>query len=97
MNPVVYPSLAYHSVRDFEPVALLTSIPEVLLVHEAVPAMSIKELIAIAKARPGKLNHASGGTATLLALELFKAVAGIDVTSVPFRGGRPGGHRGHGG
>jgi tripartite-type tricarboxylate transporter receptor subunit TctC len=69
----------------------------VLLVHEAVPAMSIKELIAIAKARPGKLNHASGGTATLLALELFKAVAGIDVTSVPFRGGRPGGHRGHGG
>src|SRR5712691_2032782 len=89
MNPVVYPSLAYHSVRDFEPVALLTSIPEVLLVHEAVLARSIKELIAIAKARPGKLNHASGGTATLLALELFKAMAGIDVTSVPFRGGAP--------
>jgi tripartite-type tricarboxylate transporter receptor subunit TctC len=89
MNPVVYPSLAYHSVRDFEPVALLTSIPEVLLVHETVPARSIKELIAIAKARPGKLNHASGGTATLLALELFKAMAGIDVTSIPFRGGAP--------
>jgi tripartite-type tricarboxylate transporter receptor subunit TctC len=89
MNPVVYPSLAYHSARDFEPVALLTSIAEVLLVHEAVPARSIKELIAIAKARPGKLNHASGGTATLLALELFKAMAGIDVTSIPFRGGAP--------
>jgi tripartite-type tricarboxylate transporter receptor subunit TctC len=89
MNPVVYPNLAYHSQRDFEPVALLTSIPEVLLVHAAVPAKSVNELIAIAKARPGKLNHASGGTATLLALELFKAMAGIDVTSVPFRGGAP--------
>jgi tripartite-type tricarboxylate transporter receptor subunit TctC len=89
MNPVVYPNLAYHSQRDFEPVALLTSIPEVVLVNEAVPAKSIQELIALAKASPGKLNHASGGTATLLALELFKAMAGVDITSIPFRGGAP--------
>jgi tripartite-type tricarboxylate transporter receptor subunit TctC len=89
MNPVVYPNLVYHSQRDFEPISLLTSIPEVLLVHAALPARSVNELIAIARARPGKLNHASGGTATLLALELFKAMAGIDVTSVPFRGGAP--------
>ena len=73
MNPVVYPNLAYHSQRDFEPLALLTSIPEVVLVNEALPVKSIRELIAFAKANPGKLNHASGGTATLLALELFKA------------------------
>ncbi|HJX20526.1 MAG TPA: tripartite tricarboxylate transporter substrate binding protein [Steroidobacteraceae bacterium] len=90
MNPVVYPNLGYHSQRDFEPVALLTSIPEVVLVNEGVPAKSIKELVALAKAaNPGKLNHASGGTATLLALELFKAMAGVDITSIPFRGGAP--------
>jgi tripartite-type tricarboxylate transporter receptor subunit TctC len=89
MNPVVYPNLAYHSQRDFEPVALLTSIPEVLLVNESVPAKSVRELIALAKASPGRLNHASGGTATLLALELFKAMAGVDITSIPFRGAVP--------
>ena len=89
MNPVVYPNLAYHSQRDFEPVALLTSIPEVVLVNEKVPVKSIQDLIALARASPGKLNHASGGTATLLALELFKAMAGVDITSIPFRGGAP--------
>jgi tripartite-type tricarboxylate transporter receptor subunit TctC len=89
MNPVVYPNLAYHSQRDFEPVALLTAIPEVLLVHEGVPVKTVGELIAHAKANPGKLNHASGGTATLLALELFKAMAGVDIASIPFRGAAP--------
>jgi len=89
MNPVVYPNLAYHSQRDFEPLALLTSIPEVVLVNAALPVKSIGELIAFAKANPGKLNHASGGTATLLALELFKAMAEVDITNVPFRGGAP--------
>jgi tripartite-type tricarboxylate transporter receptor subunit TctC len=89
MNPVVYPNLAYHSQRDFEPVALLTAIPEVVLVHEGVPVKTVGELIAHAKANPGKLNHASGGTATLLALELFKAMAGVDIASIPFRGAAP--------
>ena len=89
MNPVVYSNLAYHSQRDFEPVALLTAIPEVLLVNEALPAKSVRDLIALAKADPGKLNHATGGTATLLALELFKAMAGVDIASIPFRGGAP--------
>jgi tripartite-type tricarboxylate transporter receptor subunit TctC len=89
MNPVVYRNLPYHAQRDFEPVALLTSIPEALLVHEALPVRSVTDLIVLARERPGKLNHATGGTATLLALELFKAMAGIDVTSVPFRGGAP--------
>jgi tripartite-type tricarboxylate transporter receptor subunit TctC len=89
MNPVIYPNLGYHSQRDFEPVALLASIPEVLLVHEGVKATSVRELIALAKAAPGKLNHASGGTATLLSLELFKAMAQVDIASIPFRGGAP--------
>jgi tripartite-type tricarboxylate transporter receptor subunit TctC len=89
MNPVVYPNLSYHSQRDFEPVALLTAIPEVVLVHEGVPVKTIGELIAHAKANPGKLNHATGGTATLLALELFKSMAGVDIASIPFRGAAP--------
>src|SRR5215468_9078733 len=89
MNPVVYPNLAYHSQRDFEPLALLASIAEVVLVNAALPVKSVRELIAFAKANPGKLNHASGGTATLLALELFKAMAGVDIATIPFRGGAP--------
>jgi tripartite-type tricarboxylate transporter receptor subunit TctC len=89
MNPVIYPNLGYHSQRDFEPVSLLTSIPEVVLVNGDLPIKSIGDLIAHAKANPGGLNHASGGTATLLALELFKAMAGVDITSIPFRGGAP--------
>jgi len=67
----------------------VSSIPEVVMVHASVPANSIVELIALAKKEPGRLNHASGGTATLLALELFKAMAGIDITSVSYRGGAP--------
>ena len=89
MNPVVYPNLPYHPQRDFAPVALLAAIPEVLLVNAAVPARSVRELIALAKVNPGKLNHATGGTATLLALELFKAMAGVEIASIPFRGGAP--------
>jgi tripartite-type tricarboxylate transporter receptor subunit TctC len=89
MNPVVHRNLAYQPQRDFAPLALLTTIPEALLVHETLAARSLEELIALARARPGRLNHATGGTATLLALELFKAMAGVDITSVPFRGGAP--------
>src|SRR5437763_1213830 len=89
MNPVDYPNLPYHPQRDFAPVALLAAIPEVLLVNAAVPARSVRELIALAKVNPGKLNHATGGTATLLALELFKAMADVEIASIPFRGGAP--------
>src|SRR6516225_9252286 len=88
MNPVVYPNLAYHSQRDFEPLALLTSIPEVVLVNEALPVKSIGELIAFAKANPGKLNHASGGTATLLALELIKAMAELATANAGMQSGK---------
>jgi tripartite-type tricarboxylate transporter receptor subunit TctC len=89
MNAVVYPSLPYDPRRDFAPVALMTAIPGVIMVNESVPAKSLRELSAYAKANPGKLDHASGGTATLLWLELFKAMAEIDIKSVPYRGGAP--------
>ena len=89
MNAVVYKKLPYDPVRDFEPLALISSIPEVLVVNKKVPVTTVQELIALAKKRPGELNHSSGGTATLLALELFKSMAGVDITSVPFVGGAP--------
>jgi tripartite-type tricarboxylate transporter receptor subunit TctC len=89
MNQAVYPNLPYHAQKDFEPVALMTSIPLVILVNEKVEAKTLKELIELARASPGKLNHASGGTATLLALELLKAMTGVNITSIPYRGGAP--------
>jgi tripartite-type tricarboxylate transporter receptor subunit TctC len=73
--------------RDFAPIGLVATVPFVLVVHPAVPAKSLAELIALAKANPGKLNYASSGLGTPphLAGELFKFMAGIDIVHVPFR------------
>jgi tripartite-type tricarboxylate transporter receptor subunit TctC len=73
--------------RDFAPIGLVATVPFVLVVHPAVPAKSLAELIALAKANPGKLNYASSGLGTPphLAGELFKSMAGIDIVHVPFR------------
>ena len=73
--------------RDFAPIALVATVPFVLVVHPALAAKSLAELIALAKANPGKLNYASSGIGTPphLAGELFKSMAGIDVVHVPFR------------
>ena len=89
MNPLVFPDLPYDPQKDFTPLGLVVSIAEAAMVNKSVPANSIAELIALAKAKPGDLTHASGGTATLLALELFKAMAGIDIRSIPYKGGAP--------
>jgi tripartite-type tricarboxylate transporter receptor subunit TctC len=89
INPLVFPDLPYDPQKDFVPLGLVASIPEAVMVNKEVPAQSIGELVALAKAKPGKLTHASGGSATLLALELFKAMAGIDIRSIPYRGGAP--------
>jgi tripartite-type tricarboxylate transporter receptor subunit TctC len=89
MNQAVYPKLPYNAQRDFEPVALISAIPLVILLHPQVEAKTVKDLITFAKANPGKLNHATGGTATLLALELFKAMSGVDIASIPYRGAAP--------
>src|SRR4051812_37773447 len=74
----------YHTLKDFAPVSLAAQGPYVLLVNPSVPAASVKELVALAKAQPGKLNYASGGTGTgiHLAAELFKMTAGIDIVHV---------------
>jgi tripartite-type tricarboxylate transporter receptor subunit TctC len=89
MNPLAFPDLPYDPEKDFTPLGLVVSIAEAAMVSKSVPVNSIAELIVLAKRRPGELTHASGGTATLLALELFKAVATIDIRSIPYRGGGP--------
>jgi tripartite-type tricarboxylate transporter receptor subunit TctC len=65
VNPSVYPRLPYDSVKDFAPVILATTQPQVLVVHPSVAARSVKELVALAKARPGQLNYSSPGSGTL--------------------------------
>jgi tripartite-type tricarboxylate transporter receptor subunit TctC len=89
INPLVFADLPYDPQKDFVPLGLVTAIPEALMVNVNGPAKSVVELIALAKKEPGQLTHASGGSATLLALELFKAMAGIDIRSIPYRGGAP--------
>jgi tripartite-type tricarboxylate transporter receptor subunit TctC len=90
VNPWLY-KLPYDSVKSFTPVAILVAAPNVITVHPELPARSIKELIALAKAKPGELQYASSGIGTFLHLggELFKLTAGIDMLHVPFRGAGP--------
>lgn len=91
INPGLQPSLPYDSFKDFAPISLVAQSPNVLVVHPAVAAKSIKELIALAKARPGALNCATSGVGSggHLAGELFKSLAGIELTFVPYKGGGP--------
>jgi tripartite-type tricarboxylate transporter receptor subunit TctC len=90
VNPWLY-RLSYDPVKDFAPVALLAEGANVLAVHPSVPATSVSELIALAKAKPGDLDYASAGIGTFQHLggELFKLTAGVDIVHVPFRGGGP--------
>ncbi len=80
--------LPYDTLRDFAPISLISIGPFVLIVHPSVPAKNIKELIALAKAQPGKLNYASAGNgvANHLAGELFKQMTGTDIVHVPYKG-----------
>ena len=83
--------VAYDVQKDFAPVTLVTTVPEMLVVASNVPAKNMDELVALAKAQPGKLNFASAGVGGLphLAGELLKLTAGIDVVHVPYRGAAP--------
>ena len=91
INPSMYRKLPYDPVRDFSPVGLVGTGPNVLVVHPALPARSIRELIAIANSHPDKLSYASAGTggAPHLAGELFKSMAGIDMVHIPYKGAAP--------
>jgi len=91
INATLYNKLPYDPIRDFAPVTLITSVPNVLVVHPSVPANNVKELIALAKSRPGQLNFASGstGSAGHLAGELFNSMAGVRMTHIPYKGAAP--------
>ncbi len=88
ISPTLYKKLNYDSVKDFAPISLVAEIPNVLLVPSSSPIKSLKELIAYAKANPGKLNFGSGGigTSNHLASELLKTLAQINIVHVPYKG-----------
>src|SRR5689334_20053852 len=88
-NISLYKNLPYDVLRDFAFVTLLASSPSVVIVHPSVPAKTVKQLVALAKAKPGALNYASTGpgSATYLAGEMLKSAARIDLHHVPYRGG----------
>ncbi len=90
-NVGLYPKIPYDPDKDFAPISLLCSSPHLLTVHPSVPAQNVNELIALAKASPGKFSFASAGRGTPahLAGELFKLTFGLDITHVPFNGGGP--------
>lgn len=89
INPSLYPNLAYDAVKDFEPVALIGTSPNVVVVNPALPIRSIAELVAAAKARPGALRYASAGNGSSqhLSGEMFKMLAKVDLQHVPYKGG----------
>ena len=90
INPHLY-KLPYDPLKAYTPVAILAGAPNVLSVNEALPAKSLKELLAMAKAKPGDLKYASSGVGTFMHLcpELFKMMAGVDILHVPFKGAGP--------
>jgi tripartite-type tricarboxylate transporter receptor subunit TctC len=89
VNVSMYRKLAYDPIRDFTPVSMLATGPAILVVHPSLPVKSVKELVALAKARPGAINHSSAGvgTFTFLAAEMFKRQAAVDMLHVPYRAG----------
>ena len=90
-NPFLMKRLPYDPVHDFAPISPVGIVPNVLVVHPSVPAKSVKELIALAKAKPGTLNFSSSGVgaSSHLAGELFKSMAGVEITHVPYKGTGP--------
>ena len=90
-NPSLYSKLPYHSEKDFAPVSLAATAPVIMIVHPSVPVRTAKELVALARAKPGALNFASGGpgSSTHLGVELLKYVAKIDLVHSPYKGTGP--------
>jgi tripartite-type tricarboxylate transporter receptor subunit TctC len=87
----IYKSLPYDSVKDFQPITLGSVSTLTVAVHPALPAKNVKELVALAKSQPGKINFSSSGVGSIIhtAGELFKMIGGVDMTHVPYKGGAP--------
>lgn len=88
INPALFSKLPYHPVRDFAPVSIMGLSTQFLVAHASVPANTLSELVALAKARPGQLRYGSGGTGSLhhLGMEALKAALGLDIVHVPYKG-----------
>ena len=91
LNPSLFSKLPYNTEKDFAPVSLVSIVPFVMAIHPSVPSRSVKQLIALAKAKPGSLNYSSSGngSASQMATELFKYMTGTDMVHVPYTGGGP--------
>src|SRR4029078_2299874 len=91
VSAALYKKLPYDSVADFAPVTQVTSAPNVIVVHPSLPAKTVKELIALTKAKPGKIDYASSGNGSTQHLTgaLFTKMAGIEMTHIPYRGSGP--------
>jgi tripartite-type tricarboxylate transporter receptor subunit TctC len=91
ITPALHKELPFDSVRDFVPISQTATLPHILIVHPSVPLKSVKDLIALAKAKPGQLNVATSGiaTSTHLAAELFMHLTGTNMVTVPYKGGSP--------
>jgi len=86
VNPVVYEKLPYDSLKDFVPITMVGLFPLVLVVNPSVPAQTVQELIAYARANPGKLNYSAGATGFQVATEMFKQMTGTDIKHIPYKG-----------
>ena len=91
INPSLYAKMPYDALRDFAPITLVTTVPNVLVVHPALPAKNVRELITLARSRPGELLFASGSTGSTghLAGELFNTMANVKMVHVPYKGAAP--------
>lgn len=91
INSSLYRKLPFDPVKDFVPISLISATPNILAVHLTIPAKSVRQLIQLAKAKPGSLNYGSAGNGTTshLALELFKTMAGMEIVHIPYKGTAP--------
>lgn len=91
INPVLYDKLPYDAQRDFAPITLLATVPNVLVVHPSLPVKTVRDLVLFAKARPGQITYASSGNGSPahVAAELFKKMANVQMVHVPYKGGPP--------
>lgn len=89
LNPITLPNAKFDPIRDFAPITPIAIAPYLLVVHPSLKVKDTAELIALAKSQPGKLNYGSSGTSIFLGMELFKAMAGVDLVHIPYKGGGP--------
>jgi tripartite-type tricarboxylate transporter receptor subunit TctC len=91
VNPGLYAKLPYDVMKDLAPISMVATVPLFMAAHPSLPANNIRELIALAKAQPGRINYGSGGSGVTnhLVMEMFKSAVGVDMTHVPYKGGPP--------